>query len=234
MLEVSNLLLPASQELAERLVDLGADPGKIQVHRLGVDLSTLQYVARPSRAARFLMIGRMVEKKGFEYGLRAFAQAKEKMTGSTITLVGDGPLLEPLKELSLDLGIGQQVEFTGSLPRYLVHQRLLESDVLLAPSVVAGNNDRDSGLIVLKEAGATGMASIGTYCGGLPEIIDDGTTGYLVPQRSVASMAEAMVTLANDESLRQRMGVEARQKMEREYDAVEQNRILERHFDSLL
>lgn len=234
MFEQSTLLLPASQELADRLVELGADPQKIKVHRLGVDLSRFQPLERPSRPPRFLMIGRLVEKKGFEYGIRAFAKIADRAPESRLTLIGDGPLTEKLQSLAVELKIDHRVDFKGALSRAEVSRFLAESDLLLAPSVVASNNDRDSGLIVLKEAGATAMASIGTYCGGLPEIVEDGVTGFLVKQHDVDALAEAMETLALDESLRTKMGCAARAKIERDYDMQRQNRKLETLFDSAL
>jgi colanic acid/amylovoran biosynthesis glycosyltransferase len=78
------------------------------------------------------------------------------------------------------------------------------------------------------------MASIGTFCGGLPEIIDDGKTGMLVAQRNVDTLAECMDALANDYGLRTRMGSAARVKMENDYDTVRQNARLEEIFDATL
>lgn len=78
------------------------------------------------------------------------------------------------------------------------------------------------------------MASIGTFCGGLPEIIDDGRTGYLVGQREVEKLAESMDALAGDYSLRTQMGAAARAKMEAEYDTVKQNEKLEELFGKIV
>lgn len=231
MFETAQLLLPASQELADCLVQLGAPESKIQIHRLGVDTSAFTPFTRPERPAQFLMIGRQVEKKGFEYGIRAFAKIAGKYKESTLTLIGKGPLMESLQALAAELGVQDKVIFKGSVPSQQMPALLEKYDVLVAPCIVAKNNDRDSGLIVLKEAGASAMASIGTFCGGLPEIIDDGRTGYLVGQREVEKLAESMDALAGDYSLRTQMGAAARAKMEAEYDTVKQNEKLEEIFD---
>ncbi len=234
MFETAQLLLPASQELADCLVQLGAPESKIHIHRLGVDTSAFTPFKRPDRPAQFLMIGRQVEKKGFEYGIRAFAKIAGKHKESTLTLIGKGPLQESLQALAAELGIADKVIFKGSIAAQLMPALLAEYDVLVAPCIVAKNNDRDSGLIVLKEAGASAMASIGTFCGGLPEIIDDGRTGYLVGQREIDSLAESMDALASDYNLRTQMGIDARAKMEAEYDTVKQNEKLEEIFDKLI
>ncbi len=111
---------------------------------------------------------------------------------------------------------------------------MLQSDVLMAPSVIAANGDLESGLIVLKEAAATGLATIGTYHGGLPEIIDNEKTGFLVKERNVQELSGRLYDLMSDYNLRQTMGVAARAKMENEYDTLKQNEILESHFKSVL
>lgn len=225
--ETAQLLLPASQELADCLVSLGAPADRIRVHRLGVELDRFAPVARPERPARFLMVGRQVEKKGFEYGLRAFARIAPIFPEATLSLAGRGPLEASLRALAAELGVSERTRFLGAVPAAEMPRLLADHDVLVAPCVVAADNDRDSGLIVLKEAGATAMASVGTFCGGLPEILDDGATGCLVPQRAVDALAQAIEALAADPALRARMGLAARAKMEREYDTLRQNEILE-------
>ena len=234
MFETAQLLLPASQELADCLVQLGAPESKIRIHRLGVDTSAFTPFTRPERPAQFLMIGRQVEKKGFEYGIRAFAKIAGKHKESTLTLIGKGPLQEQLQSLAAELGVQDKVVFKGSVNAQLMPALLENYDVLVAPCIVAKNNDRDSGLIVLKEAGASAMASIGTFCGGLPEIIDDGRTGMLVGQRDTEKLAECMDALASDYSLRTQMGAAARAKIESDYDTVKQNERLEEIFDTIL
>ena len=234
MFETAQLLLPASQELADCLVQLGAPENKIRIHRLGVDISSFTPFTRPDRPAQFLMIGRQVEKKGFEYGIRAFAKIASKHKESTLTLIGKGPLQDPLQALAAELGVQDKVIFKGSIPAQQMPALLANYDVLVAPCIVAKNNDRDSGLIVLKEAGASAMASIGTFCGGLPEIIDDSKTGYLVGQRDIDKLAESMDALASDYNLRTQMGIAARAKMETEYDTVKQNEKLEEIFDQFV
>lgn len=234
MFEVAELLLPASEELANCLVSLGAPPQKIQVHRLGIDLERFKLLRRPERGVRFLMCGRMVEKKGFDFGIRAFAKIAGKFPEASLNLIGKGPLEGALRKLAAECGVGNRVRFLGAIDTFLMPNVFGEFDVFLAPCVVAGNGDRDSGLLVLKEAGATGMAAVGTRCGGLPEIIDAGRSGFLVPQRSVSELSEAMEALAKDYSLRTIMGECARRKMERDYDTLRQNERLENFFGQLI
>ncbi|MDY0002875.1 MAG: glycosyltransferase [Polyangia bacterium] len=235
MLRQAAVLLCASEELADRLVGEGLAPAtKIQVHRLGVDTGRFGFVERPERPPTALMVGRFVEKKGFEYGLRALAQARREAPDLRAVLVGDGPLGPALRALSRDLGLEDAVAFRGALSADGVHGEMVCADLLLAPSVVAASGDRESGVIVIKEAAATGLPAVGTIHGGIPEIIDDGETGFLVPERDVDALAEKLGLLARDASIRASFGRAARARMERDYDTRRQNERLEELLLALL
>jgi len=227
--------LCCSVELYEMLLALGVPAGRLRVHRLGIDVE--EFVPAERDPARFeaVMVGRFVEKKGFEYGVRAFARALGDDGGDVrLTLVGDGEREPMLRELVRELGVEDRVRFTGSLPKGEVARILSRADVLLAPSVVAADGNRESGLIVVKEASASHCVPIGTIHGGIPEIIDDDVTGYLVEERDVEAMADRLERLRADPGLRRRMGAAARAKMEREYDNRERVAALERIYDEVI
>ena len=185
MLRQMTLGLCASTELKELLQEMGVPESRLRVHRLGIDLE--RFTPPPHRddagGRRVIMIGRMVPKKGFGYGIRAFAAQARAHPQARLSLVGDGELEPSLRALVASLGIERQVEFAGVLPAEEVSARLQSSDVLLAPSVVAKGGDRESGVIVIKEASACGVVPVGTVHGGIPEIIEDGVTGYLASTR---------------------------------------------------
>jgi colanic acid/amylovoran biosynthesis glycosyltransferase len=210
--------LCASRELLGLLAGIGVPEHKLREHRLGVDLSGFGRRERASRPARVAMIGRFVEKKGFAYGLRAFAEVAASRPTVELVLVGEGELEGELRALASSLGVGQRVRFAGSLAPGAVSDLLAESDVLLAPSVVDRGGNRESGTIVVKEASASEVVPIGSVHGGIPDIIEDGVTGYLVTERDVPALARQLGALLDDPALRARMGRAAREKMQREYD----------------
>jgi colanic acid/amylovoran biosynthesis glycosyltransferase len=220
LLRRMTLGLCASTELKELLQEEGVPECRLRLHRLGINLEAFAPTADRDDTAgvRVIMIGRMVAKKGFAYGIRAFARQAGAHSEARLTLVGDGELESSLRELVSSLGVEHQVEFAGVLPPQEVSTRLRSSDVLLAPSVVAKNGDRESGVIVVKEASACGVVPVGTYHGGIPEVIDDGVTGYLVPERNVDALSERLGRLMSGRSLRAQMAAAGRAKMEREYD----------------
>lgn len=211
----------ASTELYRLLLGLGVDEARLRVHRLGIDLERFAFTAeRPQ--PEVLMVGRLVEKKGFEYGLEAFARVRSRGVAARLTIVGDGERRAGLERLARALGVAPDVTFLGVQTNEAVSVHLARARVLLAPSVVARDGNRESGLIVVKEASAAGTVPISTLHGGIPDSIDDGATGYLVGERDVGRMAERLEQLLLDEPLRARLAAAGRAKMEREFD----NRVL--------
>jgi colanic acid/amylovoran biosynthesis glycosyltransferase len=217
MLESMRLGLCASNELERMLLALGVDRERLRVQRLGVDLERFAFdPARPR--AKVLMVGRLVEKKGFEYGVRAFAHARALGAAAELEIVGEGEREGALRRLVRELGLSESVRFLGSRSNEEVARLLAEARVLLAPSVVARDGNRESGLIVVNEAAARGTVPIGTLHGGIPESIDDEETGFLVAERDHHTMGERLSTLLQDDALRVRLAVRGRAKMEREFD----------------
>ncbi len=229
LLQRTTRFLAASEEMAELIEWVGASPSKVHVWRLGVELPPL---AARVAASEVLMVGRFVEKKGFEYGLRAFATIAERFPTTRLTIVGDGELGPHLRALVAELGIEARVDFVGALPHAEVLDRMARCAVLLAPSVVAASGDRESGLIVVKEAAARAVPAVATRHGGIPEIIVDGETGFLVAERDADAIADRLVRLLDSELLRDRMGRAARQRMETEYEIGARVQELERHYDA--
>ena len=216
------------------LVSLGVPEHKLRIHRLGIDLEVFQKGARSPDSLQVIMVGNFVPKKGFDYGLRAFARVAAVEPRARLTIVGQGRLEGALRALARSLDIAERVTFTGPLPPAQVAALLGQSDVLLAPSIVDRRGHRESGLIVVKEASASQCVPIGTLHGGIPEIIDDEQTGYLVPERDVAQLADRLAQLLADPGLRDRLGRAARAKMEREYDNRACVARLEGHYDDAI
>lgn len=225
--------LAASQELKDLIQSVGCPREKVLINRLGVDISA--FSPAPSRRELeppvVLMVGRFVEKKGHLDGVEAAAAAIKAGHALKLVIIGDGPLRAAYAERAEALGIASHLTFTGSLPHAGVLDWVQRASVLLAPSVVAKNLDRESGLIVAKEAAACGLPIVGTIHGGIPEIIDDGETGYLIPERDAKALGERLITLLGDEGLRAKLGAAARLKMEREYDIRARIRALEEIYD---
>ncbi len=234
VLRAMTLGLCASAELLEMLAALGVPRERLRLHHIGIDVERFAAEPRaPGDRVEVVMVGRFVEKKGFEYGLRAFARVANRLP-SRLTLIGDGHLAGRLRALAKELGIEDRVVFSGVLTSSGVAERLRQSDVLMAPSVVGPGGDRESGILSVKEASASSVVPIGTVHGGIPEIIEDGVTGFLVPERDVDALADRLFLVASDPALRATLGRAARAKMLREYDVRTRVRALETHYDDAI
>jgi colanic acid/amylovoran biosynthesis glycosyltransferase len=232
MLREATLLLPASRDLADRLVGaLGVDRRKVEILRLGVDLQRFEPPAQRPKTPLVLMVGRFVEKKGHLDGIRAFAAARARVPGARLVIAGDGPLRLAYERAIAELGLGGAVELPGAVSSDRIRELMAAAHVVVAPSVTARSGDVESGVIVLKEAGAMAVPTLGTRHGGIPEIIDHEETGFLVDEHDVARLGEHLGQLLADAALRESFGRAARAKMEREYDLVRQVARLEALYD---
>jgi colanic acid/amylovoran biosynthesis glycosyltransferase len=252
MLRHLTLGLCASVELLEMLRELGVPSARLRLHPIGIDVD--RFAARawgpddgaepppppppPGAAAGeplVAMVGRFVPKKGLVYGLRAFAGVRRlRGTGAgRLVVVGDGVLRPRLEQAARDEGIADLVSFPGALPHAEVARILCRADVLMAPSVTTANGDRESGTLVVKEASAAGAIPIATWHGGHAEIVEDGRTGFLVPERNVAALAERLDQLLGDLRLRRRMALAGRAKMRAEYDNRLRVAALEAAYDTV-
>jgi len=217
----ARLLLPVCDFLARRLVQLGAPPDRVVVHRTGIDLRRWPYQERHAASAgglRLVSVGRLVEKKGIAQVLRALRLLRDRGIRAEYRVFGDGPLRESLMALTAELGLHEQVLFQGRQGQEAVREGLAQADVLVAASVTAADGDEEGIPNVLKEAMASGMPVVGTRHAGIPELVEDGISGWLVPERDVAALAAALARLAAEPERWASMGRAGRAKVEREYD----------------
>lgn len=231
----ADLMLAVSRDLQELVADLSGRPDDVKLYHHGTDLT--RYAVREREAEpevpHVVFVGRFTEKKGMPYGMRAFAEAIRQGRHAHLTLAGGGEQEPWLRQFVRDRGLEAHVTFAGVLTQRGVADLLATADVVLVPSVVARDHDREGSPTVIREASASGVPVLGTYHGGIPEAVADGETGFLVNERDVPALADRLITLLDDPALRRRMGRAGREKMEREYDVVQQVAELERHYDSV-
>ncbi len=215
-----DLFMPISHFWRERLIELGCDPDRTVVHRMGVDCDSFTFSERePPRDGRLrvLTVGRLVEKKGVEYAIRAVARIASRHPGVEHTIIGDGPLHTPLSALVRELGMEDRVRMVGSKQREEVIAAMERSHVLLAPSVTASDGDQEGIPVVLMEAMATGLPVLSTRHTGIPELVEDGVTGFLVEERDVEGLAEKLTRVAEDREAYSRVAVAGRQRVQEEF-----------------
>jgi colanic acid/amylovoran biosynthesis glycosyltransferase len=217
----ARLLLPVCDFLGRRLVQLGAPAERVVVHRTGIDLRRWVYRERRPVApgsVRLVSVGRLVEKKGIAHVLRALRLLLDRGVRTEYRVFGDGPLRQRLEALAGELGLAERVSFEGRREQERIREGLDRADVLVAASVTATDGDEEGIPNVLKEAMASGMPVVGTRHAGIPELIEDGVSGLLVPERDEAALAAAFARLAAEPDRWPAMGRAGREKVEREYD----------------
>ena len=207
LFESGDLFLPISDRWNEALAALGCPRDRIRVHRMGVDCRRFGAAtprAHTRRPLRIVTVARLVEKKGVGDAIRAIARMGEPCE---YLIVGDGPLRQSLERLADDQGVSRTVRFAGARPAEDVIASLRWADVLLAPSVTASDGDIEGLPVSIMEGMAAGLPVVATYHSGIPEIVADGRSGFLVAERDVDGIARRLAELAADPPLRGRMGL---------------------------
>ena len=153
--------------------------------------------AAPDRPVRFLSIGRLVEKKGHAYAIRAFRLLLDGGIRARLSIIGEGPLRRDLEKLIAELGLGDSVELLGSRSQEAVGRIADESDLFVLASTKAASGDVEGQGLVLQEAQAMGLPVIATSHNGFPEGMRHGESGVLVPEADVEALAGAMLALAS-------------------------------------
>ncbi len=210
--------LAVTPETAERLKALGCQNISLcaTVALTSEDISMLSRIPLRTEARfRILSLGRYLHWKGFELGLRAFAEFRREHPNSEYWLIGDGPERERWERLAKTLGIENNTVFWHTLPRSQVLEKIAECNVLMHPSL------HDSGGWATLEAMAAGRPVICLDLGG-PALQVSEATGIkisaITPEQVVADLASALKQLAGDSSLRVRLGEAARAAVQENYN----------------
>ncbi len=162
------------------------------------------------RRPLILFVGRLAEKKGVAVLLKAMASDAMRDRAANLLIVGDVPLRGELEAMSRSLRLEPRVRFAGAVTHHALPRLYASADLFCAPSVIARNGDCEGLPTVLSEAGASGLAAVASAVGGIPEIIEDGVTGLLVPPGDDRALSAALVRVIDDDALRHRLAGAAR------------------------
>jgi colanic acid/amylovoran biosynthesis glycosyltransferase len=224
-----DMFLPISHEMKNRLINLGCPPEKILVHRMGVDLTKFTPPFPKKRDnISILTVGRLVEKKGITYGIQAISQLLKRFPGIKYSIVGDGPMRDDLESSTRELGVEEKVEFLGWRGPEEVRELMRSADIFLAPSVTDSNGDKEGLPVVLMEALACGLPVVSTLHSAIPELVEDGSSGFLVAERNVGALVERLTYMLDHPERLVEMGRAGRCRVEKEFNIHKLNdRLLE-------
>jgi colanic acid/amylovoran biosynthesis glycosyltransferase len=147
---------------------------------------------------KLLGIGRFVETKGFQYLIQALGLLRDQGLDARLTLAGDGPWKGKLAAQAARLGLAQRLEFPGFISHDMVSQLLAASDILAMPSIRKPNGDSDGLPTVINEALYHRLPVVATDVASIGDVIKDGQTGLLVPERDAAALARAIRHMAEN------------------------------------
>jgi glycosyltransferase involved in cell wall biosynthesis len=230
MLAAVKLVLVRSESLRRALTDLGCDPKNIEIQRTGIPLEEFPFHERsfPTNGEwRFVQAGRLIEKKGLPVGFHAFAVFLRQYPNSTLTIAGEGPLFGDLQKLARELSIDERVSFAGFISQKELRDIYCGSHIFLHPSQTGHDGNQEGVPNSMLEAMASGLPVFATQHGGIPEAIENGVSGVLVPERDHEALAEALLNAARDPDFLSRIARSGAEAVRKNFDLTTQAQRLE-------
>ena len=214
---LSTRLVPVSEDLARHArVEQGAPQRKVELIYNGIDLQAFELAAEQASLGQrdprptAVMVARLAPVKDFDTLFQAAAVVRQRQPEFRLRLLGDGPLRAELEGTAERMGLKDCIELLGN--RRDVPQQLAAADVFILSSHSEGLS------IAVLEAMATGLPVVATAVGGNPEVVADGETGFLVPERSPQIMAEKIVWLLEHADQAREMGRAGRRRVAERFD----------------
>ena len=235
--ETCDLFMPVCEVFKNILEGIGCHPDKIIVHHSAIDCSRFIFRQKERSidgAIKIISAGRFVEKKGFEYAIRAIAMLVKKYPRLQYTIIGEGKLKANYVRLIKQLKAQKNI----TLQDWHAHDEyikiLTEADIFVLPSVTAQNNDQEGIPNVLKEAMAIGLIVVATDHSGNSELIKNGEYGFLVQERNRDAIYRAIDYVIRNPDQWVPMQLAARRKIESKFNREKENDSLEKIFLRLL
>ena len=227
VLEAAEWVTTCNLPGAERLRGLAPDPDDVHLIYHGLDLRRFpkdppergpRDGSDPAAPVRLLSVGRAVEKKGFDVLLEALATLPTNLHWHWHH-IGDGKRLPALKTQADTLGLTSRMSWSGGKDQQFVISAYRDSDLFVLPSRQAADGDQDGLPNVLMEAQTQALACLSTNFTAIPELIEDGRTGVLVPPGDVEALAKALTELIRSPERRQAIGMAGYERVRRDFRA---------------
>ncbi len=228
----ADLITTPSFEMQNILIAIGSKIEKMIVHRYGVD--TRKFIPKGKDGKKeitILTVARLVEKKGIEYSLKAFAKVKTQ--NAVYKIIGEGPLENELKKLVTELGIRDKIFFLGPKSKDEIVDEMQKADIYMLTSITASNGDKEGLPVTLIEAQSAGLPVVSTIHAGIPELVVDNLTGFLCQEKDVNCIADKLKLLVNNPELREKFAGKARIKVLEEFNIKKLNTSLVQIYKSV-
>ena len=225
-----------SGNMRDDLLKIGCPKEKIVTHYYGTDTKKFFYKRTylENREVNFLILSGLTEKKGHLFLLRAFLLAtSQTKVAIKLVIAGDG-LMKPVISEFIQKHHMQNVSLTGGIIyASKTHLDLFRTaDIFIHPSITSSTGDKEGIPGAIIEAMSSGLPTISTYHAGIPSVIENGETGILVEENNVQELADAIVYLAEQAELRERLGKAGQAHVLTKFDLFEKEKELEEIYDS--
>ncbi|NJL62951.1 MAG: colanic acid biosynthesis glycosyltransferase WcaL [Methylacidiphilales bacterium] len=221
-----DLFLANCDFFRQRAIKLGCEERKIIVHGSGIDCDRFAFKPRYlscDRQIRIVTVGRLIEKKGIEYSIHAVAEILNNYPNIEYNIIGEGYLKEYFQQIINEFCVEEKIHLLGWKNQQEIIEVLDNSHIFIAPSVTAKDGNQDAPVNTLKEAMAMGLPVIGTYHGGIPELVEDGISGFLVPERDASAIANKILYLIEHPEIWLSMGKAGSSYVEKHYNMHQLN-----------
>jgi len=224
-------VIAVSDYIYAQALENGCPEQKLLKHSIGIDLQKFSSEKHETGNPSLLFVGRLVEKKGCIYLLQALRILQKKNPDISLTIVGNGPLEDELRQYVTDHRLN--VAFVGRESAEQIRQRLSQAWVFVAPSITAENGDAEGLGMVFLEAQALKTPVVSYASGGVVEAVEDGVSGLLLKEKDIDGLAEKIAYLIENGTLRQKYGQNGRSRVEKLFDIRQQCVILERIYEGV-
>jgi len=216
----SELMLPISHLWENKLIEMGCPPEKIHVTRMGIEPEKFNSQPRQAfhKPLRIVSVARLTEKKGLDVAVKASAILKQRGGQFQYTIIGNGDQDEMMRDFIAREGMEDCVSMPGFKPQEEIRRALSEADIFLLPSKTAADGDMEGIPVALMEAMAVGLPVVSTFHSGIPELIENNISGWLVEEDDPEALAETLLKLSEGEVDVAPVVAAARHKVETEFN----------------
>lgn len=216
----SELMLPISHLWENKLIEMGCPPEKIHVTRMGIEPEKFKFQPRQAfqTPLRIVSVARLTEKKGLDVAVKASAILKQRGGQFQYTIIGNGDQDEMMRDFIAREGMEDCVSMPGFKPQEEIRRALSEADIFLLPSKTAADGDMEGIPVALMEAMAVGLPVVSTFHSGIPELIENNVSGWLVEEDDPEALAETLLKLSQGEVDVAPVVAAARHKVETEFN----------------
>ena len=219
VLPLAKAVIVVSQVMKMDIEGICGPLKNLHVLPYGVDTEKFKPGIKASKQSiQLISVGRFTAKKAPIMSIKAFEILLEKFPTAHFTMIGDGELWEEAKKYVEENGLGKNVAFMGQQKPNLILEKLQEADIFIQHSIKTPSGDSEGTPNSILEASACGLPIVSTLHAGIPEAVIQGETGILVQESDFKAMGDALISLANDPTLRIKMGESARKHMLKNYE----------------